>query len=1177
MRLLSSTTTFGMLFLILLDSNALGQDSGYVGAGEPTTSSEVYGQGVRETAWRSPSDEQAGFHLPPGFKIELFASEPQIDKPLNMAWDSRGRLWVTNSREYPYPAQQDARPRDSLTILEDTDGDGRADKSTRFADGLNIPIGVLPVVQGNVQAAICFSIPNLWLLRDNDGDDRVDEHIKLLGPFDTTRDTHGMVNSLTRGDDGWVYACHGFNNQSEVTAADGSRVQLTSGNTFRFREDGSRIEQVTWGQVNPFGMTRDQWGNWYSADCHSKPLTALLPGAYYPSFGRPHDGLGFAPSMMDHLHGSTAICGLLYYQAEQFPLAYRQRFYSGNVMTSRINCNALEWRGATATARELPDFLTSDDPWFRPVDIQLGPDGALYIADFYNKIIGHYEVPLDHPERDRESGRIWRISFVAGDQQRREQPNVVSNLSDGLDGLKIDATDLPRELASNNATRRRLAIELALANKAISSDTAHAHLLNEATPEAMRIACLEILFRQKQTALTHARPIIDEETHHLAVRQLSLAGDLPQEERQNFAALVRADFPYAHPQINLAACRLLGLTEESVDIERFSRLASDAGDPALAHTARIALKNVMSRDARLDTAMAQAIGSSHEKVLANVLPAIDSPASASALLEYLARHPDAPDELVAATTKLAIKHATRELIARLLKVIEQIHSDNLLAQTALLDSVCESYLSQHSELPSVIREYGSGLQTRLWQQLVDQRAGLGATISWSDGTGTDWSLEQRSSSLTQQDVNLRSSFTRGEGYTGQLVSDGFPCPQNLRFLIAGHNGPPNKPDAQSNKVELRLLSTGQTLHTAWPPRSDVAAQVNWPLDQFAGQAVRVVITDGDARRAYAWLAVGEFSYAPLNVREKAEGLEGYRTLVRRGFAPLTSKALERLQFGALDRTRLIAAGLQGAGSAVAGTLVMHSVQLGRTDLVGDVLLTNHALSDLFPLAKQLSLTATVDQQRKLVSDLVRTADGCRLLGQLLSEGALSTTSCRQTDKLWPSSLDAATRDFLDSQFELANSSVSTEATILARIARVAQADWNAAEANVGQQLFQQHCAACHQLRGVGAVVGPQLDGAVVRGVQRLCEDILDPNLNVDRAFRLSAVLLDDDSVLTGLVRDDPNGSVSITGQDGKTKQFPASRIQQRRETAQSLMPNNFGELLNDQQLAALMAYLTNRK
>ncbi len=233
---------------------------------------------------------------------------------------------------------------------------------------MNIPIGILPYGEG----AIVFSIPNLLYLRDTDGDGVCDQRDHVLGPFDTSRDTHGMVNALRQGPDGWIYACHGFSNQSSVAGRDGHRVNLTSGNTFRFRPDGSRIEQFTSGQVNPFGMTEDRWGNLYSADCHSKPLTCLVRNACYPSFGRPDDGLGYFPSMMDHLHDSTAISGICLYDADQFPAEYRDQFYSGNVMTSRINRDECIQRGATVLAKQTTDFLTSDDPWFRPVDIRLG-------------------------------------------------------------------------------------------------------------------------------------------------------------------------------------------------------------------------------------------------------------------------------------------------------------------------------------------------------------------------------------------------------------------------------------------------------------------------------------------------------------------------------------------------------------------------------------------------------------------------------------------------------------------------------------------------------------------------------------------------------------------------------------------------------------------------------------
>src|SRR5262249_10588878 len=159
-------------------------------------------------------------------------------------------------------------------------------KVTTFADGLNIPIGVLPLP--DAKGALVFSIPSIHRLRDTDGDGRADQREVLFGEFGF-RDTHGMTNAFTWGFDGWVYACHGFSNPSTGTGADDSSVKMQSGNVYRMRADGSHVEQVTWGQVNPFGLALDPLGNLFSCDCHSRPIYQLLRGAYYPSFGKPHD------------------------------------------------------------------------------------------------------------------------------------------------------------------------------------------------------------------------------------------------------------------------------------------------------------------------------------------------------------------------------------------------------------------------------------------------------------------------------------------------------------------------------------------------------------------------------------------------------------------------------------------------------------------------------------------------------------------------------------------------------------------------------------------------------------------------------------------------------------------------------------------------------------------------
>ena len=171
---------------------------------------------------------------------------------------------------------------------------------------------------------------------------------------------------------------------------------MNSGNVYRFRPDGSHLEQITHGQVNPFGLCFDPLGYLYSCDCHSQPIYQLMRGGYYPSFGKPHDGLGFAPEMYSNYQDSTAIAGIAYYAADHFPegiprqLLHRRR---GDQSRQRVS-HQVDRLQSARRVEILPQERRSVVP---PVDIKLGPDGALYIADFYNRIIGHYEVDLHHP------------------------------------------------------------------------------------------------------------------------------------------------------------------------------------------------------------------------------------------------------------------------------------------------------------------------------------------------------------------------------------------------------------------------------------------------------------------------------------------------------------------------------------------------------------------------------------------------------------------------------------------------------------------------------------------------------------------------------------------------------------------------------------------------------------
>lgn len=388
---------------------------------------DIYAEHIRSSEFQTPEQEMADFVLPPGFEVTLFASEPLIGKPINMEFDEKGRLWVSQSFEYPFAAEA-GKGKDRISVLEDTNGDGKADKITHFAEDLNIPIGLQPVKNG----VIAYSIPNVYRFWDDNGDDISDRREVLLGPFEH-KDTHGMVNNLFRGFDGWIHASHGFSNISKVAGKDGDTIKMVSGNTFRFRPDGSRAEKTTDGRINPFGSDYDAMGYHYSADCHTMPVYQLIWGGNYTQWGKKTPHMGFAPEMMDYGLKSTALSGLVYYTDDQFPESFRNSFYSGDVVTCRISRNTMEFQGSTPKASRQEDFLVSKDPWFRPVDIKIGPDGAMYIADFYNRIIGHYEVPLDHPGRDRISGRIWKITYKGNQRPIKDWSKATKDeLLDGL-------------------------------------------------------------------------------------------------------------------------------------------------------------------------------------------------------------------------------------------------------------------------------------------------------------------------------------------------------------------------------------------------------------------------------------------------------------------------------------------------------------------------------------------------------------------------------------------------------------------------------------------------------------------------------------------------------------------------------------------------------------------------
>ncbi len=1128
--------------------------------------------GVRPTDPLTPEQEQRSFVLPPGFRIDLVAAEPEILKPLNMAFDARGRLWVTVTQEYPYPAPADRTPGDAVKILEDRNGDGRADKVTTFADGLNIPIGIYPYGRG----AIVYGIPHIWYLEDTDGDDVADRRTKLYGPMGYERDTHGMNNAFRRGFDGWLYACHGFNNETRVSGADGHEIHMQSGNTYRMRLDGARVEHFTWGQVNPFGMTIDANFDLFTADCHSKPVYQLVRDGYYPSFGKPHDGLGFISPMMEHLHNSTAIAGVARYSATQFPEPFRQNLFSGNVMTSRINRNSLIERGSTLVCREEADFLETTDPWFRPVDICLGPDGALYIADFYNRIIGHYEVPLDHPGRDRTSGRIWRVTYA---------PEGAAPPDSRFDISQATAAQLIELLDDDNLTRRMLALDQ-LSDRLGPSCQAELRAAATNSPSAqVRALAMWGLHRIGALSEDVLRPLLADSSSYVRLHALKAASETAQWSPE-LAELVRAGLDDSHPFARRAAADALGRhpqIDAAADLLE-TLLAVPAEDALLRQNVRIALRNQLRASGGLARLAAQAEPQARRELVTIALGFSDETVAAF-LLDYLAKH-----EVEAAEAAEWIRHAAScagpAEVEALVRFARLHFSRSSEMQLALLDSIRRGLEQRQAALPELVRTWAQELALSLAPDaaVAPERDWLNFPLAGAARADNPWVLQQRPAADGQAAAFL-CSLPKGEQLTGRLRSPVFEIPARLSFYIAGHSGFPDKPLNGKNSVRLCDATSGEILRETTPPRNDTAQLVEWDLAAVTARRGYLEIVDGDEAGAYAWLAVGRFSPAVVELPATSPGdltarHRAMTDLIRQfGLRELEPRLISVLQQERVDSTvaagaaeALLALQPQPGWEILTQALADPSTPAELMEAARGLLISRDAAA--FPeLAAQLMRAAPARAQQRLALSLATSREGLTLLIDLIAQGKASPRMLQGAAVL--ERIRTIGGEALAERAAALTANLPAPRDELLQLMAQRRAEFARAPRDLarGAQVFAKSCAACHQVAGKGPLIGPQLDGIGNRGLERLLEDIFDPNRNVDVAFRTTTLQLESGKVVTGLVRGERGGLLVLADEKGQELTVPKAEIEQQAKANLSLMPENIATTIMEDEFHDLMAYL----
>jgi len=342
--------------------------------------------------------ELASFTVAEGLEINLFASDPMITNPININWDERGRLWVATSTVYPH-LQPGQTPNDRILILEDIDGDGRADKHTVFADGLLVPHSVIPANGG----AYVTQSTDLLFLKDTDGDGKADERRVVLTGFGNA-DVHHMIHGLRWGPGGDLYFNQSIYINSTVETPWGVR-QVNGSCIWKLRPDTLQLEPFSRGLVNPWGHAFDVWGQSFATD------GAGGDGIAYVFPGSAHTTHGAFPRTLPSLNpGRPKECGLEILSGRHWPSDWQGTLVTCDFRANRVTRYALSADGSGYRSEFLGDVLSSKHRAFRPVDLKTGPDGGLYVVDWYNEIIDHGEVDFHHPLRDKRHGRIWRLT-----------------------------------------------------------------------------------------------------------------------------------------------------------------------------------------------------------------------------------------------------------------------------------------------------------------------------------------------------------------------------------------------------------------------------------------------------------------------------------------------------------------------------------------------------------------------------------------------------------------------------------------------------------------------------------------------------------------------------------------------------------------------------------------------
>ncbi|MEI6240252.1 MAG: family 16 glycoside hydrolase [Planctomycetia bacterium] len=1189
----------------------------------------------------SAADEARQFTLADGFTAELVLDESTdpantYGKFVALAFDGHGRLWTTTAIEYPVDGNEspevsrrlfEAGGRDKVLVVDDPWA-ARPSQPRVFAEGLAIPLGVLPYRDG----ALVQYGPEIRFYRDTSGDGRADGFETVLEGFGV-QDSHLFPHQFTRVPGGWILLAQGLFNRSTVKRpggapfADGAtEAPFVACKLGRFKPDGSTFESLTAGPNNIWGLTISREGETWLQEANDIgfPIFPYEPGVLVTT-GSPDRLRPYQPMMPTPLGppqmGGSGLSGLaLADDADGWPGPWgagasavpgERVFYVANPITNSIQSIIATRSGERYTYRKGPDLLTSADKAFRPVAIQFGPDGCLYVVDWYNKIISHNEVPRNHPDRDRVRGRIWRIRHAS---QPVREPVAVA---------KLPTDELPQHLGAANARIADLAWQEIVDRKAIGLvPVLERRAADPGQPVAARVGSLWALEGLGAVPLPLLEKLVADSSPDLRHEAIRIAGVTCSETdfRRLAAPLVLDPSPRVRAALG-DALRRIPVTEPATialvmtlgggrvtgdawtvydrDFERYlARWALEKHAAAVAACLdspagrSLPVENRLLATLTLEPQAAAA-------ALVKLLPEIQRPLDAEEI-RTLAAQADVP-EVAAALERLAVDPASRVATLRAL----------LSFRTSVMNPGIESLVGKAAGV--ILGEGAKGRDTALGIELA--------------GAYSLRSLEPQVGKLSvdpMADVEQRRAAIRCLREMGTMSVG------TMQMLLPATAADPQlRSDALAACAESRDPATCAAVVAAWDDlafgeRPAVAAGL--ARHREGAQALVAAIEAGDIDAATLPITVladmrlvlegnpqlekiwGELTAgAPRVLRLSGNDSEAGPTVSLEG--PFTVEAWANLDAPIDNQDSLLAADNLidmnfYDGQFRVWTKAHHDIVAARSKTTPDSW-THYAVTRDAEGRFRIYIDGELDAES--TNRETTPYPGARI-GYSTPRGKDKGTQGRIAEfRVWNR---ARTGDEIRADFDRSyvgddgrpESLVSfhggaswgemtggarvepsldapklvTAADLERRLAKfatfrtLAEAGGDAAK---GQALFAAKCLTCHQQGGQGGKVGPALDGLGITGVEAILRNVLTPNAAMEGGYRNFRVVTKDGRIVQGLLVSRDAAAIVIRQPNTADIRIAGHDVAQAEFTGISIMPEGLLEALAPGDVSDLFAHL----